>query len=476
MFVDKVKIKVASGRGGNGALTWRKEKYIAFGGPDGGDGGSGGSIYLEASEDLSTLLDFKYKSLFQAANGEKGARKNCYGRCAEDLVIKVPCGTIVRDPKADLLIADLKRAGDRVLVAAGGRGGKGNAKYKSNKFRTPNFCEPGESSIERELELELKMIADLGIIGFPNAGKSTLISSISAAKPKIADYAFTTLSPNLGVVKKASGDAFVVADIPGLIEGASDGIGLGHEFLRHIERCKFLLHVVDAWGLQGSNIVCDSDSSDDSKINAAHLQDPVQNFLKLNQELINYSTKLANKKQVLVINKIEAYPEDELEKLKQDFDDLFYASAPDGTKVKMENAPLEIFCISAATGDGVDELKEYLGEIIDEIESEEEELELDEDYIASNNDDSDFYIEKEIRKHGAVAWVIHCGKLERIMKVTDLRNIESLNHLHRVVNSMNIPNTLKEMGAKLGDYMNIDGVDFEVNESVLGLEMESLTS
>ena len=244
-FIDKVKIKVVSGAGGNGALAWRREKYVDKGGPAGGDGGSGGDVYFVATKDMSTLLDFTHKSVFKAQRGENGKNKNCHGKNGDDLYIKMPVGVVVKDLKSNKLIADLDYDNKTVLIAKGGRGGRGNARFATAQKRAPQFCEPGEPSIERELELELKLIADVGLVGMPNAGKSSLISVVSAAKPKIADYPFTTLVPNLGVVQKPQGDGFVIADIPGLIEGASDGLGLGHEFLRHVQRCKILLHVID---------------------------------------------------------------------------------------------------------------------------------------------------------------------------------------------------------------------------------------
>ena len=235
-FIDKAKIRVISGAGGNGALAWRREKYVDKGGPAGGDGGDGGDIYFVATSDMSTLLDFTHKSVYKAQRGENGKNKNCHGKNGDDLYIKMPVGVIVRDLKTGKLIADLNENNKTVLIAKGGRGGRGNARFATPQKRAPQFCEPGEPSIERELELELKLLADVGLVGMPNAGKSSLISVISAAKPKIADYPFTTLVPNLGTVKKPNGDGFVIADIPGLIEGASKGLGLGHEFLKHVQR------------------------------------------------------------------------------------------------------------------------------------------------------------------------------------------------------------------------------------------------
>lgn len=477
MFIDNVTIKIQSGNGGHGAATFRREKFVAHGGPDGGDGGNGGSVYLEASDDLSTLLDFRYQSIYKAEDGEKGSRSNCHGARGKDLTIKVPCGTIVRDPNADLNLADLTKIGDRVLVAEGGRGGRGNTRFKSNGNKAPGYREPGELGIEREISLELKMIADAGIIGFPNAGKSTLISMISAAKPKIADYAFTTLKPNLGVVKKDSGDGFVVADIPGLIEGASDGVGLGHEFLRHIERTRLLVHVVDAWGFMAQNM----DEYDSLKFS-----DPLENYKRVNLELKNYSEKLARKPQILVLNKIEAFPEEDLQELRDKFNDYlkeqnkiyeefkagtFQEQNPDEIYWGVQAVPannLAFFEISAATGDGVDKLKQFICQAIDEIEAEETDIEIDYDPIATDHDDSDFRIEKDFNsKENEIVWNVHCGKLERVMKLTDIRDIESLSYLFKVAKGLGVFDAVRAQGAEPGDSLNIDGVDFELTEANL---------
>jgi GTP-binding protein len=448
MFVDEVKIKIASGCGGNGIATWRQEKFVAHGGPDGGTGGRGGSVYLQASKTLNTLLDFKYKSIFKADDGSNGARNNRSGRSGEDLIVKVPCGTIVYDANLEQAIADLKEDGERVLIAKGGRGGRGNAMFQSNRNRAPYYAEPGEASIEREIRLELKMIADVGIIGFPNAGKSTLISCISAAKPKIADYAFTTIKPNLGVVKKENGEAFTVADIPGLIEGASEGHGLGHLFLKHIERTRLLVHVVDIFGYQGENV---------ESFEQLWYQDPLKNIERINIELAKFSPKLAAKKQILAINKVEAYPDEELTELKAKFNEL---AAGD------ENI-LETFYISAATGEGLTELKRSITKHLDTIEDTEELVEvLDEDDSAVNRNESDFQIER-VETAKEVSWVIHCMKLERQMRITNIREIESLKYLYRIAKAIGVFDELRELGAQHGDILVIDGAEFEVNAEVL---------
>ena len=448
MFVDRVCIKVASGNGGNGIATWHKEKFISHGGPDGGDGGHGGSVYLLADNSLNTLLDFKYKSIFKADDGTKGARNNCTGKSGEDLVIKVPCGTIVRDANHEnIAIADLLQAGDKVMVAEGGRGGRGNSRFKSNTNKSPYYCEPGEPSIERDIELELKLIADVGIVGFPNAGKSTFISRISAAKPKIADYAFTTLQPNLGVVKKQSGDGYTVADIPGLIEGASKGSGLGHEFLRHIERTKFLVHMVDVWGFTGSNI----DSFDEK-----WYQNPIDNYRRINQELENFSSILADKKQIVVINKVEAYPQEELEPIKAQFEAV----------TRSDNKVIGLYFISAVSGNALEDLLQAIETAVDEIEVDQKETLLHVDDYATDHDDTNFEITEQKIK-GEVVWGIYCGKLERYMAITNIREPESLKQLYKVAKGIGVFEALKERGAMLGDTLQIAGIDFEVDDMVL---------
>ena len=328
-FLDKAKIKILSGRGGNGAVAWRREKYVDKGGPAGGDGGRGGSVYFIADESMTTLMDFKFQSIFKAENGENGRPKNQHGHGGKDLYIKVPAGTVVKDIANDKIIADLTHHEQTVLVAKGGRGGRGNARFATAQKRAPQFCEPGEPGIERELELELKLIADVGLLGMPNAGKSTLISVISEAKPKIADYPFTTLVPHLGVVKKISGDGFVVADIPGLIEGASEGIGLGHEFLRHVERCRFLIHVVDIMQ-----------------------ENPVQNYTKINEELKKHSERLGSLYQVIALNKIDAVDEEtrvKYFKIFKDFSD-------------------DVFLISAATKENLKQFMDFVSQKVDEMD------------------------------------------------------------------------------------------------------------
>ena len=416
-FLDKTKIKIISGKGGNGMVAWRREKYVDKGGPAGGDGGRGGDVYLVATEDMSTLMDFKFKSVFKAENGENGGIKNMHGRCAKDLFIHVPVGTVVKDVKTGNIIADLVHDRQTVLVAKGGRGGRGNARFATAQKRAPQFCEPGEPSIERELELELKLIADVGLLGMPNAGKSTLISRISSAKPKIADYPFTTLVPNLGVVRKRSGDGYVVADIPGLIEGASEGVGLGHDFLRHVERCRFLVHLVDVTA-----------------------ENPLENFEIINNELALHSQKLADLYQIIALNKIDAIDDARKSELAEQFRQ--YSD--------------DVFMISAVTGENVDKLVDFMSVKVDEIEKPVSEVVVEEDLGAFNNDDSEF----EVIKVTKDAYAVEGGKIRRLANVTDARNIEQIIRLQNIMTGMGVFDELKKKGLKDGDTIIVGHLEF----------------
>lgn len=416
-FLDKTKIRIVSGRGGNGMVAWRREKYVDKGGPAGGDGGKGGDVYLIADENMSTLMDFKYKSVFKAQSGENGGIKNCHGHWAKDLFIKVPIGTVVKDVKTGNIIADLTQHEQKVLVAKGGRGGRGNARFATSQKRAPQFCEPGEPPIERELILELKLIADVGLLGMPNAGKSTFISRISSAKPKIADYPFTTLIPNLGVVRKHSGDGYVVADIPGLIEGASDGVGLGHDFLRHVERCRFLVHIVDITE-----------------------ENPIENYEKINLELKKHSEKLANLYQIIALNKIDSVDEEKKQELYNEF----------------KNRSKDVFLISAVTGENLEDLLNFMSQKVDEIEKPQPKIVVEEDSGAYNNDDSAF----EIVKAAKDVYIISGGKIGRLAQVTDERNSEQVIRFQNILTGMGVFDKLKEMGIKDGDTVITGHLEF----------------
>ena len=417
-FIDKAKIRILSGRGGNGAVAWRHEKFVDKGGPAGGDGGNGGDIYIEACESMSTLLDFKYKSVFKAQCGENGGIKNKYGKNGESLTIKVPVGTVIKEAKSEKIIADLTQAEQKVLVAKGGRGGRGNSKFCTPQRRAPQYCEPGEPGIERELVLELKLIADVGLLGMPNAGKSTFISVISAAKPKIADYPFTTLVPNLGVVKKNEGDSYVVADIPGLIEGASTGAGLGHDFLRHVERCRFFLHIVD---LTQDN--------------------PMENFNKINNELKKYSEELSNRYQIVALNKIDAIDENKKEEILNQF----------------KSVSNDIFLISAVTHENIDKLKLFMDKKVDEIEKPVSIYEVEEDTGAYDNDDSAY----EVIKVSKDTYIVNGGKIKRIVDITDEKNRQQVLRLQNILKGMGVFDELRKKGIKDGDTVIIGHLEME---------------
>ena len=418
-FMDKAKIRIVSGKGGNGVVAWRREKFVDKGGPAGGDGGNGGSVYIIATESLSTLMDFAYKTVYKAENGENGFKKSMHGKSAKDLYINVPVGTIVKDLKTGNIIADLTEHEQKVLVAKGGKGGRGNIHFCTPQNRAPQYCEPGEPGIERELQLELKLIADVGLLGLPNAGKSTFISRVSAAKPKIADYPFTTIVPNLGVVRRHDGNGYVIADIPGLIEGASEGVGLGHDFLRHVERCRFLLHIVD-----GTE------------------KNPLNNYKIINKELEKYSQKLANLHQVTAINKIDAIEPDRLEELKQKF---------------IQAGVEDIFTISAVTGQGLDEIKNKLEHLVDTIPKPKADYVVCEDLEATNNDDSYW----EVYKADKNTYIVDGGKIIRISQVINTKNTEQVIRLQNTMRAMGIIDELKRIGIQNGDTVVIGKIELE---------------
>ena len=415
-FLDKAKIRVISGHGGNGMVAWRREKYVDKGGPAGGDGGRGGDIYFVADENMSTLLDFKIKSVYKAKSGENGGIKGMHGAGAKDLYIRVPLGTMVRDTKTGNVIADLTENEQQVLIAKGGRGGRGNARFATAQKKAPQFCEPGEPGIERVLELELKLIADVGLLGMPNAGKSTFISAVSSAKPKIADYPFTTLVPNLGVVSASDGGSYVIADIPGLIEGASEGVGLGHEFLRHVERCRFLVHIVD---LTEKN--------------------PVENYKIINNELKKHSEYLGNLYQILVLNKIDSVQKEDLDKFMKEFKPL-------------NN---DVYAISAVTHEGIKELLHFIDTKVEEIPKPVFDVQIEEDLGAYDNDDSAF----EINKVAKDVFIINGGKINRLAKVTDSRNTEQVIRLQNILKGMGVFDELKKFGLKNGDVVILGNLE-----------------
>ena len=422
MFVDYAKITIKSGDGGNGARSFRREKYVAAGGPDGGDGGNGGDIIFRVDPDENTLINFRYNKKYKAENGENGRGSNCYGKSGKDLYIDVPIGTVVKDAKTGKVIADLSKQGEEKVVLKGGRGGKGNSHFATSTRQAPNFSQEGESGIELEVILELKLLADVGLIGYPNVGKSTILSMVTSATPKIADYEFTTIQPNLGVVKNEYGDSFVIADIPGIIEGASSGVGLGIQFLRHIERTRLLLHVIDISGFSG--------------------RDPVDDFYKINEELKKYSEKLSQRKQIIVANKSDVMKNENdyirLEKL-----------------AKEKN--MEIYKISAATNKGLNTLFNRVSEILKELPKEElyEEVESEKVYTINKNKE-DFTITK---KDGI--YLVEGEAIEKLLKRVNMEDNESLYYFQKSIKILGVEERLKEMGIKEGDTVKFIIWEFE---------------
>ena len=422
MFIDKARIFVKAGNGGNGAVSFRREKYVPAGGPDGGDGGRGASVIFEVDNDLRTLMDFKYQRKYVATPGGDGSKKRQAGKNGEDLVLKVPAGTIIRDEASGKIIADLKHEGDRAVVARGGRGGKGNQHFANAVRQAPNFAKSGTDGEERWVILELKMIADVGLLGFPNVGKSTFLSVVTAAKPKIANYHFTTLTPNLGVVQTKFGDSFVLADIPGLIEGAAEGIGLGHDFLRHVERTKVLIHIVDISGLEGRNALEDFDA--------------------INGELKLYNEKLSTRPQVVVANKIDIL-EDE--------------SVYEEFKTTLEERGYKVFKMSAATREGIDDVIAYVSQILKDAE----EIELvseEELYVPELDDVEEEGLQVEIEDG---VYVVTGKSLRRIMYSVNFEDMESIQFFQKTMESQGVFDKLREMGIEDGDTVKIYDIEFE---------------
>ncbi|WP_018591527.1 GTPase ObgE [Terrisporobacter glycolicus] len=422
MFIDKARIFVKAGNGGNGAVSFRREKYVPAGGPDGGDGGRGASVIFEVDNDLRTLMDFKYQRKYVAIPGGDGSKKRQAGKNGEDLVLKVPAGTIVRDEATNKIIADLKKEGDKAVVARGGRGGKGNHNFANAVRQAPNFAKSGTDGEEKWVILELKMIADVGLLGFPNVGKSTFLSVVTAAKPKIANYHFTTLTPNLGVVQTKFGDSFVLADIPGLIEGAAEGIGLGHDFLRHVERTKVLIHIVDISGLEGRNALEDFDS--------------------INGELKLYNEKLATRPQVVVANKIDIL-EDE--------------SVYEEFKTTLEERGYKVFKMSAATREGIDDVITYVSQVLKDAE----EIELvseEELYVPELDSEEEEALQVEIENG---VYVVTGKALRRIMYSVNFEDMESIQFFQKSMESQGVFDKLREMGIEDGDTVKIYEIEFE---------------
>lgn len=434
MFVDKAKIFVKGGNGGDGLVAFRRELYVPEGGPAGGDGGNGGNVVFRVDEGLRTLMDFRYQKHFKATRGEKGRNKSQHGANAEHMVVRVPPGTIVMDDDTGELIADLTRHGQEVVVAKGGRGGRGNIRFKSSVNTAPAIAENGEEGQERWVTLELKVMADVGLVGFPSVGKSTLLSVVSAAQPKIGAYHFTTITPNLGVVDLDEERSFVMADLPGLIEGAHTGIGLGHEFLRHVERTRIILHVVDMSGMEG--------------------RDPFDDWVKINDELQLYNAKLADRPQIVAANKMDM-PESE-ENLAA-FRDKVAELRPD----------IEIMPISSLTKQGIREMLYRVADLLDslpevtELEAEEQAAKAEEGVVFrfEANDDMAFTIARDNE-----VYVIESEGIERLMRRTQFNSYEAVMRFGRILRGLGIDEALRKRGAKNGDTIRIGKFEFDFFE------------
>lgn len=427
MFADRAKIFIRSGKGGDGHVSFRRELFVPNGGPDGGDGGKGGDIIFEVDEGLNTLNDYRHKTKYCAEHGEEGGKKRCHGKNGSDLILKVPEGTIVKDSQSGRVIADMSGENKRQVILRGGRGGKGNMNYATATMQAPKYAQPGQAAKELWVQLELKVIADVGLVGFPNVGKSTLLSRVTNAKPKIANYHFTTLNPNLGVVDLEGGKGFVIADIPGLIEGASEGVGLGHEFLRHIERTKVIIHMVDAASTEG--------------------RDPVDDIYKINEELRAYNPEIAARPQVIAANKTDvlyAGDEDPVARIREEFETK-------GTKV---------FAISAVSGKGLKELLYYVRELLDTLPDEAVVFAQEYDPNAYDPEDNlPYTVEKsEEEEH---TYLVEGPKIERMLGYTNLESEKGFQFFQNFLKNTGILDELEAAGIEEGDTVRMYGLSFE---------------
>lgn len=423
MFADRARIYIRSGKGGDGHVSFRREKYVANGGPDGGDGGKGGDVIVEVDEGMNMLTDYRHIRKYCAEDGENGGRRNCKGKSGKDIVLRVPEGTIFKEAESGKVIVDMSGENRRVVLLRGGLGGNGNQHYATPRMQAPKYAQPGQPAMELTVDMELKVIADVGLVGYPNVGKSTILSVVSNARPEIANYHFTTLRPHLGVVDLDGGTGFVMADIPGLIEGAAEGVGLGHDFLRHIERTKMLVHVVDASGSEG--------------------RDPVEDVFAINKELEEYDKELSTRPQIIAANKTDAIQEgeDPVSKLKSEFE-------PKGIKV---------IPISAATNKGMDELINEVREMLSQIRS--ETLVFESEYTPVRGDISSsfevFYDQKEDK------YVVEGPKIEKMLGYTNLDSEKGFSFFQKFMDENGILEKLKELGIKEGDTVKLYGWEFE---------------
>lgn len=424
MFIDSSDIYIKSGDGGDGAVSFRREKYVPAGGPDGGDGGKGGSIIFQTDEGMNTLNDYRYKRKYIAHSGENGGAKRCFGKDGGDLILKVPEGTVIKDAESGKIIIDMSKDNKRVELLKGGKGGKGNQHFATSTNQAPKYAQPGQDGLELNVTLELKVIADVGLVGFPNVGKSTLLSRVSNAKPKIANYHFTTLSPNLGVVDLPDTDGFVIADIPGLIEGASSGIGLGHEFLRHIERTRMIVHIVDAA------------STED--------RDPIEDIRIINKELKEYNEELALKPQVIAANKIDAIYSDVKDEVITRLKDVF------------ESEGMKVFPISAVSGEGIKELFYYIRQMLDEIDL--EPVFYEQEFVPEYKVPEETFT---VVKKAEDLYLVEGPKIERMLNNTNLQTEKGFNFFQKFLKENGIYEILEKQGITDGDTVKLYGWEFE---------------
>ena len=426
MFVDKAKIYIRSGKGGDGHVSFRRELFVPAGGPDGGDGGKGGDVIFEVDPGLNTLMDFRHIRKYCAGDGKEGGKKRCHGADGEDIIIKVPEGTVIKDEATGLVIADMSHGNNRETILKGGRGGKGNMNYATPTMQAPKYAQSGQKALELNVILEMKMIADVGLVGFPNVGKSTFLSRVTNAKPKIANYHFTTLNPNLGVVDMEGGKGFVIADIPGIIEGASEGVGLGHEFLRHIERTKVIIHIVDAAGVEG--------------------RDPIVDIHTINSELEQYNPELLKRPQVIAANKIDALYE-------QENDDAIIL-----LKEEFEPQGIKVFPISAVSGKGIKELLYYVSEMLQNVDD--TPVVFEREFFPENVVSTEPYsVSKSEDEEGV--YIVEGPRIERMLGYTNLESEKGFDFFQKFLKTNGILDELEALGIQEGDTVRMYYLEFD---------------
>ena len=426
MFVDKAKIYIRSGKGGDGHVSFRRELFVPAGGPDGGDGGKGGDVIFEVDPGLNTLMGFRHIRKYCAGDGKEGGKKRCHGADGEDIIIKVPEGTVIKDEATGLVIADMSHGNNRETILKGGRGGKGNMNYATPTMQAPKYAQPGQKALELNVILEMKMIADVGLVGFPNVGKSTFLSRVTNAKPKIANYHFTTLNPNLGVVDMEGGKGFVIADIPGIIEGASEGVGLGHEFLRHIERTKVIIHIVDAAGVEG--------------------RDPIVDIHTINSELKQYNPELLKRPQVIAANKIDALYE-------QENDDAIIL-----LKEEFEPQGIKVFPISAVSGKGIKELLYYVSEMLQNVDD--TPVVFEREFFPENVVSTEPYsVSKSEDEEGV--YIVEGPRIERMLGYTNLESEKGFDFFQKFLKTNGILDELEALGIQEGDTVRMYYLEFD---------------